>query len=209
MTTSVFAQVQALLAVANNTLLKRGTTDDAIGREARSVLQGLDPAPPQSGKFDQSAHPITGFAAAALANHGPATSALVKALRPVLGYLPWEYNYPDRADKPGLGQRIAFAEIIGPLAPLVSHRVCLGFTLIAPDTYYPPHHHPATELYYVVAGTALWELSGAAQTHPPDTFVLHPSQAIHAMRTHREPLLAMYTWSGPDVRTTSAYTTSA
>jgi hypothetical protein len=40
---------------------------------------------------------------------------------------------------------------------------------------------------------------------PPSEFVLHPSLAAHAMRTHREPLLAVYTWSGDDIYTHSMY----
>lgn len=37
--------------------------------------------------------------------------------------------------------------------------------------------------------------------------ILHPSNVIHAMETHDEPLLAAYTWSG-DVHTLSAYAKS-
>jgi len=107
-----------------------------------------------------------------------------------------------------LGQNIAFAEIIGPAAPFRSDSVCLGLTLIGPETLYPVHRHPAIELYYVVAGIATWTLDGLSQDHPPGTFILHPSQAIHAMRTHAEPLLAIYSWSGSDVRTSSVYTNS-
>jgi hypothetical protein len=47
-----------------------------------------------------------------------------------------------------------------------------------------------------------------AHDYPPGAFILHPSQAIHAMQTHAEPLLAIYTWSGADVRTASVYTPS-
>jgi gentisate 1,2-dioxygenase len=107
-----------------------------------------------------------------------------------------------------LGQNIAFAEIVGPAAPFRSDSVCLGLTLIGPETLYPAHRHPAIELYYVVAGIATWTLVGVSQDNPPGTFILHPSQAIHAMRTHAEPLLAIYSWSGSDVRTTSVYTSS-
>jgi mannose-6-phosphate isomerase-like protein (cupin superfamily) len=202
---SIPDQVRALIANVRATLLQRGSSDDDIAQEARRVLRGLDPALLHPAEFPESQHPIVHTGTPAMANHCPATSALVDALRPVLNYLPWQYNYPERADAPALGERIAFAEIIGSAAPWISPTVCVGFTLIAPHTYYPPHHHPATELYYVLAGNATWDLRGVTQQREPGTFILHPSEAEHAMRTNHEPLLALYTWSGTDVRTTSAY----
>ena len=36
----------------------------------------------------------------------------------------------------------AVAQIVGPLAPFRSNTVCLGLTLIAADSFYPPHRHP-------------------------------------------------------------------
>lgn len=197
--------VRVLIASVRATLLQRSSSDDPIAQEARRVLQGLDPALLQTAEFEESQHPIVHIGASATANPCPATSSLVESLRPVLSHLPWQYNYPDRADAPALGERIAFAEIIGPVAPWISPTVCVGFTLIAPHTYYPMHHHPATELYYVLAGNATWNLRGVTQLRAPGTFILHPSEAEHAMRTNHEPLLALYTWSGTDVRTTSVY----
>jgi mannose-6-phosphate isomerase-like protein (cupin superfamily) len=197
--------VRVLIASVQATLLQRSSSDDPIAQEARRVLQGLAPALLQTAEFEESQHPIVHIGASATANPCSATSSLVEALRPVLNYLPWQYSYPERADAPALGERIAFAEIIGPAAPWISPTVCVGFTLIAPHTNYPPHHHPATELYYVLAGNATWSLRGVTQLRAPGTFILHPSEAEHAMRTNHEPLLALYTWSGTDVRTTSVY----
>jgi quercetin dioxygenase-like cupin family protein len=77
--------------------------------------------------------------------------------------------------------------------------------LIAPETRYPPHAHPAIETYLVIAGTALWSLGtapGAAQ--PPGALILHPSGEAHAMRTQAEPLLAIWSWRG-DVTSPSVY----
>jgi mannose-6-phosphate isomerase-like protein (cupin superfamily) len=202
---SIPDQVRALIASVRTTLLQRCSSDDPIAQEAARVLRGFDPALLQPAEFPKSRHPIVQTGTPAMANHCPATSGLVDALRPVLNYLPWQYNYPEHADAPALGERIAFAEIIGPAAPWINPSVCVGFTMIAPHTYYPSHHHPATELYYVLAGNATWDLRGVTQQRAPGTFILHPSEAEHAMRTNHEPLLALYTWSGTDVRTTSAY----
>ena len=202
------SQILSLIASVKTTFARREPADDAVGREFQKVLSLLDPLPPQTGKFPKNSHAVTRHIKAALQAGNEFTTAQLDAIGPVIRFLPWHYSYPMRDDTPNLGQNIAFAEIIGPEAPFRSNSVCLGLTLIGPKTLYPPHRHPAVELYYVAAGTAIWTLDGVSQDNPPGTFILHPSQAIHAMQTQAAPLLAIYSWSGPDVRTTSVYTQS-
>ena len=127
-----------------------------------------------------------------------------RALGPIAGRLPWRYGYAPRADAPDLGQRMAWAEIVGPAAPIRSDRVGFGLTFIGRDTFYPPHRHPAVELYGVVSGTALWTLEGETRHRPPGAFVLHRENAEHAMRTAAEPLLAIYSWTG-DILSPTVY----
>ena len=205
MSSSIPAVVRALIAAAQAALQQRQSASDPIGIEARRVLSLLDPLPPLAGRFPKSGHPVSAFIDAAL-NGGGATTALIDAIRPVRRHLPWKYNYESRPDLPDLGQRMGWAEIIGPEAPFRSEAVCLGLTLIAPNSNYPAHCHPATELYHVITGTATWILNGIPHTYPPGAYILHPSQSVHAMQTGNKPLLALYTWSGPDIVTLSGYT---
>ena len=119
--------------------------------------------------------------------------------------LPWRYSYPPRPeDAVDLAERIAFAELIGPRAPLTAPGCRAGFTLMAPDTFYPMHAHPAIELYLVVSGHAQWTTPEAERIVPPGEFVLHGSNQPHAMRTFAEPLLALYGWRG-DLDTPAFY----
>ena len=127
------------------------------------------------------------------------------ALSALADRLPWRFSYAPRADAPDLAERVAWAELVGPSAPIRSDRLCVGVTLIAPHTLYPDHRHPAIELYRVLSGTATWSAAGVARPVPPGEWVLHPSGVVHAMRTGAEPLLALYTWSGEDVVTTSSW----
>lgn len=200
-------RISALISAIRASYSQRPPGDDAVASEIKTVLSLLDVLPSLTGKFAKNGHAVTRHADAALQAGNESTAALVESIRPVIDYLPWRYSYPLREDAPDLGQRIAFAEIIGPEAPFRSDTVCLGLTLIAPQTLYPAHRHPAIELYYVVAGTSAWTLNKVTQEHPPGTYILHPSQAVHAMRAHAQPLLAVYSWNG-DVRTTSVYTKS-
>jgi mannose-6-phosphate isomerase-like protein (cupin superfamily) len=202
------SRVPTLIAAIKAALARRQPADDAVGREIAQVISLLEPLPPLAGRFAKNNHAATRHIQAALAAGNESTATLLDAIQPVIRALPWRYSYPPRYDNPGLEQNIAFAEIIGPEAPFRSDTVCLGLTLIGPKTLYPAHRHPAAELYHVVAGTATWTLDGASHDYLPGAFILHPSQAIHAMQTHAEPLLAIYTWSGADVHTASVYTPS-
>lgn len=192
-----------VIAAARLVLSDRAAVPDEVGLEARRIL-GLT-LPPLTGGFSKSAFPITEFIGDALKHGAPTTRLLLEAAAPALPLLPWKYNYAPRADLPDAGRKMAWGEIVGPEAPLVSDRFCLGFTLIAPHSFYPRHRHPATELYFVLAGTAEWTLGDDTGKRPPGTFVLHPSGAAHSMRTFDEPLLALYTWNGADVVTLSSY----
>jgi mannose-6-phosphate isomerase-like protein (cupin superfamily) len=209
MAATTSSRVLSLIASVRAAYARRKPDDDAVSREILKVVSLLEPLPPLSGRFPKNSHAATRHIKAALQSENQSAQALLDAIGPVIHFLPWRYSYPPRDDAPALGQNIAFAEIIGPTAPFRSDSICFGLTLIGPETLYPAHRHPAIELYHVVAGTATWTLDGVSLNHPPGTFILHPSQAVHAMQTHAEPLLALYTWSGPDVRTTSVYTRSA
>lgn len=179
--------------------------DPAVAAEIARVWSRLRAIAVPTAGLPRSDHPIVGHLAAALAAAAGPAVEVTTALGAVAEHLPWRYGYPRRADAPDLGERIAFAEIIGPEAPFRSEVVCLGVTLIAPRTLYPDHHHPAIELYRVLTGSATWSAAGRSRRVPPGELVLHPSGVVHAMRTEDEPLLAVYTWSGDDVRTSSVY----
>ena len=118
------------------------------------------------------------------------------ALAAVWEQLQWVYHYAEREDAPGLGSRVAFAELVGPRGPLGGPDIKMGFTFLAPDVLYPAHAHPAAELYVVLSGRALWTQSGRAAWRDPGAVIVHASEEPHAMQTAGEPLLALYGWRG-------------
>jgi mannose-6-phosphate isomerase-like protein (cupin superfamily) len=132
------------------------------------------------------------LASALAACADPIGAALAAAPDP----LAWHYHYAPRPGAADLAERIAFAEVIGPDAPLDAPDCRIGFTLMAPETLYPLHAHPAIELYLVLSGDAQWTTPTAERMMPPGTFVLHRSNEPHAMRTFAMPLLALYAWRG-------------
>lgn len=135
---------------------------------------------------------------------GAASSPFVQALRAAAEHMVWHYGYPARPGEPDRSQAIAFAELIGPDAALVAPDCRIGLTLMARDTLYPMHAHPAVEIYRVIAGSAEWQTPQSARILPPGSTILHPSNLPHAMRTYNQPLLALYGWSG-DIDTSPHY----
>ena len=190
--------IARLIEESKRFLNERAQIDDDIGQEAAKFVAREIPAP--SGTFEKSDSPLNS------AKHGSSETAnLLKALKPALPFLPWKYNYEPRADMPDLGNRMGWGEILGPEAPYHDEHFCFGFTLLGKNTLYPAHYHPATELYVVLSGLAVWTLDGVSKVRGPGEFILHPSNHVHSMQTKDEPLLALYTWSGEDVVTLSKY----
>ena len=129
---------------------------------------------------------------------------VLAAFLPHLDALPWRYSYEPRPDAPDIGEHMAWAELVGPIAPFKSKKVCIGLTAIGAGLLYPAHYHPAVETYLVLSGTARWTADGITQARPPGTLILHPSNILHAMEATDIPLLAAYAWTG-EVETLSAY----
>lgn len=195
--------IDHLIEESKRFLNGRAQINDDIGQEAAKFV--MREIPPSIGTFEKSDSPLIRWLKEAIQFGSSETEYLLKALKPVLPFLPWKYNYEPRPDMPDLGSRMGWGEILGPEAPFRDEHFCYGFTLLGKNTFYPAHYHPATELYVVLSGHAEWTLDGVTTVRHPGEFVLHPSNRIHSMRTTEEPLLALYTWSGEDVVTLSKY----
>ncbi len=98
--------------------------------------------------------------------------------------------------------RYAETTLLGPAAnsPVAvdpAGAVALGLLLLAPGTHYPPHEHPADEVYVPLTVGGWLDLRSGAYRHRAVGEVLHhrPWQP-HAMRAGTVPLLAAYLWTG-------------
>ncbi|MDR3087296.1 MAG: hypothetical protein LBU45_05020 [Azoarcus sp.] len=191
--------------------LEAGRETPAIAAELRKVLDLLatvDFAHADEKHLQASAHPVirqlrqVGEQGGASATS--TTAAIFQAFLPHLDALPWRYSYTPRANAPDIGERMAWAELVGPIAPFHSDAVCLGLTAIGSHLLYPAHKHPAVETYLVVSGTANWTAGGITRARLPGELILHPSNIVHAMEAGDAPLLAVYAWTG-DVGTLSTY----
>jgi quercetin dioxygenase-like cupin family protein len=172
------------------------------------LLESVDFAQADAAHLRASHHPvIRQLQSLVTAKTADVERAILAAFLPHLDVLPWRYSYDARADHPGLETRMAWSELVGPIAPFSSRKVCIGLTAIGPHTLYPVHAHPAVETYLVLSGAARWTMNGITRTQPPGMLILHPSNVVHAMQTDTEPLLAAYAWTG-EVETLSSYSTA-
>ncbi len=86
----------------------------------------------------------------------------------------------------------ANAMIIGP-GGLVRHKsVWLGVSLLAPDVRYPDHNHPPEETYLVLSEGDFYQAGRDWFTPGIGGTFYNPPGILHAMRSGRTPLLAMW-----------------
>jgi len=109
--------------------------------------------------------------------------------------LDWRQTYTPAEFGPGFLERYGWTEIIGERGVFVSDRIAAGILMLGPDVEYPTHSHDAEEIYVPLSGIAEWaQGSDALQNRRPGELIHHPSGMPHAMKTGREPLLALYVW---------------
>ncbi|MBT3171251.1 MAG: hypothetical protein HOM52_08910 [Rhodospirillaceae bacterium] len=154
-----------------------------------------NPEPPQPRQLPACRHLAT---ALSLGQSGSAAD-LAAAAAAIAERLNWVQNPNYVADEKmrAFVADYAYAELAGPSGMALCTDVALGLLLIGPDKFYPPHSHPAEEIYLVVAGEAEWQRANEPwQSHPPAAFIRHGPNVTHAMRTLEQPLLALYAWRG-------------
>lgn len=123
--------------------------------------------------------------------------ALVAALVERAGELDWRRSYSQPAVSAQFLENYGWTEILGGRGPRVATHLACGFLLLGPATHYPRHRHEAEEIYLPLAGTAAWQQGdGDWRDQLPGTVIHHQPFEPHAMRTHAEPLLALYLWRG-------------
>ncbi|MEM7214531.1 MAG: dimethylsulfonioproprionate lyase family protein [Pseudomonadota bacterium] len=73
-----------------------------------------------------------------------------------------------------------------------------GFLVYSPGgLYYPWHHHPAEEMYLIIAGEAEFAAEGnSAKLLKPGDTVFHSENLPHNMQTHEKGVLAWVQWRG-------------
>jgi Dimethlysulfonioproprionate lyase len=126
--------------------------------------------------------------------HAP---TLVAALCNAADSLQWRQSYGAKDLDDAFLDNYGWSEVLGTSGPLMSERIACGFLLLGPGTLYPRHRHQAEEMYLPLSGIAAWQQGDAQwREQRPGTAIHHAADEPHAMRTHDNPLLALYLWRG-------------
>ena len=110
--------------------------------------------------------------------------------------LPWsDYSawYPD-----DMMQCMRAKRLIGPGGAIHADDTLFGLLEIDPGGAYPPHRHPASEVYYVVSGQAECRWGDEVFMAGPGSVIRTRPGEVHAMRTiGDEPFRAVAYWYAP------------
>jgi quercetin dioxygenase-like cupin family protein len=134
----------------------------------------------------------------------PFSAALAAMLADTAAALTWRRSYSPASVGAEFYENYGYSEFAGLTGPVPSDRLACGVLLMGPQVDYPPHRHEAEEIYVPLAGTALWQQGREPwREQPPGAVLCHARHEPHAMRTGREPLLALYLWRSEDLAQSS------
>ena len=173
--------------------------DAALGlvEDRTALAQSIAATTPRAPRLAPKRLPACRHWEPALALSDRQSAAIAEALAPLGELFHWVQNpnYTDAAMGDGYMDNYAYANLVGGRSLLGGGDYALGVLLLGPGLTYPPHGHPAEEIYYIVGGTAEWRRGDEPWTKPaPGSLIDHPPGLVHATRTGSEPLLALYFW---------------
>ncbi|MGF1529027.1 MAG: dimethylsulfonioproprionate lyase family protein [Candidatus Competibacterales bacterium] len=123
---------------------------------------------------------------------------LTHGAREAAGWARWtEFYREDPWSAPFL-DRFAMGEIVGPTGSWLCNDVIVGLFVFGPELDYPPHAHPAEEIYIPLNGAPQFQV-GVDASHRarlPGEVILHRPDVSHAIRTHAEPVFGLWAWRG-------------
>lgn len=86
----------------------------------------------------------------------------------------------------------ANAMLVGPGGIEERGDVWVGATVMAPHIVYPDHDHPPEEVYIALSPGEWWNADMDWTEPGPGGVIYNPRGILHAMRSHAQPLLALW-----------------
>lgn len=120
------------------------------------------------------------------------------AARAAIGWAGWSEFYAEDDWSRSFIDGFANGDLIGPTAPWRSDRLILGLFVYGPEMDYPPHAHPALEVYCLLTGEAEFQIGAEApyERYRPGELIFHDVDVSHAIRTFERPVFGLYAWRG-------------
>jgi quercetin dioxygenase-like cupin family protein len=168
--------------------------------EFAALVRGIDPAARWPGVSPRARLPVCRCWNAALVDGATRLADPLRVLAPALAWTQ-NPNYRRRPPDPAFLDNYGYAVLAGPAdgppALARAERVALGVLLLAPDTHYPLHAHPAVEVYVTLTPDGEWWRDPGPWRREPAGAVIHHAPGVrHATRAGATPVLALYVWRG-------------
>jgi hypothetical protein len=140
----------------------------------------------------------------------PDAKPLVQLLAALRNELRWGQTYTEADFGKAFIDNYGWLEVFGTRGHFANDEVAAGLLILGPEIVYPDHHHVAEEIYIPLTGGTEWRMGeGGFRKREAGEVVHHASNVNHAMRTAREPLLALYIWRGGPLAAKSTITGNA
>lgn len=128
------------------------------------------------------------------------TAAAHQAVRALADVVDWQQTYSEAEVGRDFLNRYGWFELIGPSGHFHSDQIRAYVAYWGEKLFYPWHLHEAEELYFILAGHALFEAEGLPpQALGPGDIRIHGSNQPHAMTTTDSPVLALVLWRGAGI----------
>ncbi|WP_136442168.1 dimethylsulfonioproprionate lyase family protein [Pacificoceanicola onchidii] len=166
---------------------------------AEPALHGFGPLPPSPARQAMTPHHIPASAQfqAETGLYTEDHAALRDAAQAAAPFAQWRETYKGTALGQDFLDRFGCYAVAGGGGAFEAGETGVFLVYMPAGLDYPWHHHPAEEIYFVIAGEAEFRLHGEPpRTLRPGSHVFHPSNQPHATRTHAHPLLALVLWRG-------------
>ena len=91
-----------------------------------------------------------------------------------------------------------YVEFVGPKEALFhATDIRAGLLVLGPGLHYPPHAHPAEEVYHPLTAGGEWRRGDEPWRNvPAGSAIHHPPMMVHETRAGPATLLALYCWCG-------------
>ncbi|RUW99286.1 transcriptional regulator [bacterium M00.F.Ca.ET.141.01.1.1] len=127
----------------------------------------------------------------------PDAKPLVRLLAERRNEWHWGQTYTEADFGKAFIDNYGWLEMFGTRGHFANDEVAAGLLILGPGIVYPDHHHVAEEIYIPLTGGTEWRMGeGGFRKREAGEVVHHVSNVNHAMRTGKEPLLALYIWRG-------------
>lgn len=190
------------LAYELSSAVRASLTTDPQAHLFVGLAEGLGAlAPPQSADV-QTQPVVEDWLDEAVAAAPAPWSGLARALLGASTDLAWMMAYWNLVPSAGLDAfqpHYSFALLAGPILnghkpPQADDRLIAGFSIQAPHTFYPPHHHAPPEIYGIISGAMEWQIGDTWTMKGPGDTAIHRPHESHAMRSADQPVLSWVCW---------------